>query len=286
MPQPNRPPSDAPEQVIDTVVASVKNGESFELNTQQLKAIARNKDMLKEKMQREKLTKDQLADLKRTLQEEREEAIHEDQDPAETTEEIAALAEIERHIEAVASATMSAETVTDIGEIPESEKTLLDKVKDRLRGFESIGALVKGWIAIKKMLMPLSENKATDEGNIKFAEKLYGMFFGEAQMRTAFNNFFKEKDVKLDVVKGKKDASAYAALQSQYLGFINPLIGEKKGDDRKAIEEANPVEAFLKNLATEYSVPNDGKQYETTLQGIAQKQQPKERPAEAPRFAV
>jgi hypothetical protein len=284
MPEPNKPPENTPEAVIDIVIHSIRAGQGFELKTEELKTLSANKDMLKRKM--EGLTKNQLLELRRAMEEEREEAIHEDSDIRETAKEIADLMEIERDIEAVASATMSAETVADIGEIPESEKTLLDKVKDRFRGFESFGALVKGWIAIKKMLMPLSQNKTADEGSIKFAEKLYGMFFGEAEMRTTFNNFFKEKGVKLDVVKGKKDASAYAALQSQYLGFINPLIGEKKGDDRKAIEEANPVEAFLKNLATEYSVPNDGKQYETTLQGIAQKQQPKERPAEAPRFAV
>lgn len=280
----NKPASDSPKDVIDTVISTVtKPGATFELTTGQLKVLIDNRAELQKKMK--DLTKEELKELKERLYEEREEAIHEDKDIAATAKEIADLAEIERHIDIAISSTMSPETVADIGEIPENEKTFMDKVKDKLKDFSSIGALVKGWIAIKKMLMPLSENKAEEEKGIKGMEKLYGMFFGEVEIRTVFNDSFKEKGIKLTVVKGKKDNVAYATLQYEYRKFLAREIALNAGVDRTGIEEANPMDVFLKKLAEEYRVPSDEKHYETTLQGIAQKQQPKEKPMEGPRFA-
>lgn len=290
-------------KVVEDVVARAERNEDISLHPSELKEIAIHREVLKQRADAQLKTREKLKHLAAKLKQERE--LYVGEQSTEVLEVNGSLEDLERALQEMAekkpleSAQSAApQEVADIAsEGAPKEKGFTGKIKeffkkftDAIGGTAVVGVIVKGWISFRRQWIEWFPPKdpAAEQKKLNAIERLYGRFFGAAEVREVMEKHLVDKGTRLKIVEGKNDAWAYERLKGKYeKEHILPLLATAGSDEEKQrIREANPFEEFVSKKLDSYLVLSHvkdclggEKSYVTTLMGIAEGQKPKEESA-------
>lgn len=185
--------------------------------------------------------------------------------------------------------------VTQVSDIPEEkpagEKTMMDQVKGFLKGggMAMIGPFIKGFIALRRLLIGFSNDQDAAKKQLEGIEKLYGQFFGAAELQKFANEHLQKRKSSLKVIEGNFDGSAYGALKvPKFEEWITKQYPNATKEQKVQVRESDfdkfltmEIDGYVKKCQENGSYPTDetgekNAEYVTTLNGILAGEKPKQ----------
>lgn len=161
---------------------------------------------------------------------------------------------------------------------PEHEKSAWERIKEGFMEYGG-GALVKAYIAFRRMWSEFWGSNDADQKQLNGLEKLYGKFFGAAELQQSASEYL--RGTAISIQKGVQDGIGYAQLKADYAVKLGEKLKDKAADVQEAIRASFPFEKYVQEKVEEYAKKckdglASGKKYVTTLSGILKNEKPKE----------
>lgn len=283
-----------PEKVVESIVEKAEKGQKLNLTPDEFSIVAGNTEMLKRQTELKKLTHDRLLYLRTELSIDRKFLTV--GSSADRTVEAQKVEQLEKDLGEIAQEQSQEAPLKEVSDIAapkaEGEKGMKDTIKDFFKGIgiTSIGALVKGYVSLRRTLMDFfpPKNAEAARKQLEGIERLYGRWFGVAEMQETVNASLKEQSLSLTLVEGTNDADMYGGLRIRWQKELDlKLQGALSPEGKDAIKAEDTFERFVQRAVNEYlenaavkgrlaEKDAEGKtqKFVTTLKGIVNLEKP------------
>jgi hypothetical protein len=188
---------------------------------------------------------------------------------------------------APASAPAAAPTVAEVADILDKaaetkDDSILGQAQSMLKslGGGAMSMVFRGYIQLQRMILAVwpGVDAIAAEGQLNALERMYGSWFGSAEMSAQLNEMLKSNNIK--IVAGKEDDMGYVKLHGAWKAELKKKTDGKDEEEKALLTSkltldsylARKIEAYVKKYPRAVQA---GKEHRTTLMGIFLEQAPK-----------